>query len=225
MSAVDAVQQVVAEAEAVIARLLGSLGDGSVALDPAAALTVVERVMRTELMARPVVFGGGFVVAPSRVGRPLMAWWQALGAVRDVRRLDAGATDGGYVRSYEDLEWYRLPADSGEPHMTGPYVDLLCTDQATLTFTAPLAVDGAFAGVVGADVTVTEFERAIGDALRAEGDGALVVTSEGRVAASTDPGVLVQRRLRADALAGYALEPVPGTQLSVALPGSGPQRG
>lgn len=218
MSAVDAVRQVVTEAEAVIARLQGSLVDGAVALDPAAALTVVERVMGAELAARSIVFGGGFVVDPRRVGAPLMAWWQALGAAREVRRLDAGATDGGYVRSYEDLEWYRVPADTAAPHMTGPYVDLLCTDQATLTFTAPLMVDGAFAGVVGADVTVPEFERAVRDALRAAGAGALVVTSEGRVAASTDPGVLVQRRLRDEALAGYALEPVPGTQLSVALP-------
>ena len=218
MSAVDAVRAVVAEADAVIARLQGALGDAAIALDVAAALTVVERVMAAELAARPVVFGGGFVVDPERVGEPLMAWWQALGDVRAVRRLDAGATGGGYVRSYEDLEWYRVPADTAAPHMTGPYVDLLCTDQATLTFTAPLVVDGAFAGVVGADVTVPAFERAIGQALRDAGDGALVVTSEGRVAASTDPGVLVQRRLRAGALAGYALEPVPGTQLSVALP-------
>lgn len=218
MSAVDAVRAVVAEADAVIARLQGALGDAAIALDAAAALTVVERVMAAELAARPVVFGGGFVVAPERVGQPLMAWWQALGDVREVRRLDAGATDGGYVRSYEDLEWYRVPADTAAPHMTGPYVDLLCADQATITFTAPLVVDGDFAGVVGADVTVPEFERAVGDALRASGAGALVVTDEGRVAASTDPGVLVQRRLRAEALAGYALEPVPGSQLSVALP-------
>lgn len=218
MSAVDAVRQVVAQADAVIARLQGALGDAAVALDGAAALAVVERVMVAELAARHIVFGGGFVVDPERVGQPLMAWWQALGDVRAVRRLDAGATDGGYVRSYEDIEWYRVPADTLAPHMTGPYVDLLCTDQATITFTAPLVVDGAFAGVVGADVTVPAFERAVGPALRSAGEGALVVTAEGRVAASTDPGVLVQRRLRADALQGYALEPVPGTQLSVALP-------
>ena len=218
MTAMDAVRRVVDEAEAVIARLRGALADPAVALDAAAALAVVERVMTAELTARTVVFGGGYVVAPARLGQPLMAWWQALGSTREVRRLDAGATDAGYVRSYEDIEWYRVPADTGAAHMTGPYVDLLCTDQATLTFTAPLVVGGAFAGVVGADVTVPAFERAIGDALRAAGAGTLVVTSEGRVAASTDPGVLVQRRLREEVLAAYALEPVPGTQLSVALP-------
>jgi hypothetical protein len=147
-----------------------------------------------------------------------MAWWQALGADREVRRLDPGATGGGYVRSYEDIEWYRVPRDSGAAHMTGPYVDLLCTDQATLTFTAPLVLDGRFAGVVGADVTVPTFERAVGAALTAAGEGAIVLTAEGRVAASTDPGVLVQRRLRDDTLARYRVDAVPGTQLSVAVP-------
>lgn len=219
MSAVDAVRGVVDEAEAVMQRLRAVLTDAAVALDAAAAIDAVERVMRAELAARDVVFGGGVVADPARLdGTALMAWWQALGPSRDLRRLDAGATESGYVRSYEEIEWFRVPADTGEPHMTGPYVDLLCTDQATLTFTAPLVVDGAFAGVVGADVTVPDFERAIGDALRAAGADALVVTSEGRVAASTDPGVFVQRRLRDDLLAGYALEPVPGTQLFVALP-------
>lgn len=218
MSTTDAVRQVVGEAAAVVTRLRDALADATTALDPAAATAAVEQVMTAELAARPSVFGGGFVVAPERTGRPLMAWWQAIGAARDVRRLDAGATGGGYVRSYEDLEWYRVPLETGSPHMTGPYVDLLCTDQATLTFTMPIVVDGGFAGVVGADVTVPEFERAVGGALRTAGEGALVVTDEGRVAASTDSGVLVQRRLRADALAGYALERVPGTQLSVALP-------
>jgi hypothetical protein len=215
MSAIDAVRQVVGEADAVIARLRAALVDPAVVLDPVA---VVERVMHAELEARPVVFGGGFVVAPERLGQPLMAWWQATGAARDVRRLDAGATGGGYVRSYEELEWYRVPADTGAPHMTGPYVDLLCTDQATLTFTAPLVVDGAFAGVVGADVTVPAFERAVGTALRSAGEGALVVTTEGRVAASTDPSVLVQRRVRDDVLARYAVEQVPGSRLAVAVP-------
>lgn len=218
MSAVDAVRRVVGEADAVVARLQDALVGGAVALDTGAVLSVVERVMRAELTARSVVFGGGFVVDPKRLGQPLMAWWQALGSARDVRRLDAGATDGGYVRSYEDIEWYRVPADTAAPHMTGPYVDLLCTDQATLTFTAPLVVGGAFAGVVGADVTVRAFERAVETPLRAAGEGALVVTSEGRVAASTDPGVLVQRRLPDDVIADYALHPVPGTRLSVALP-------
>lgn len=216
MSAIEAIQGIVADVSAVQQRLLRDVG--RVAADPTIASAVVADVAAEELTARTSLFGMGYVVAPERHGGALMSWWQALGDAREVRRLDAGATGTGTVRSYEELEWYAVPRRTGEPHMTGPYVDLLCTDQATLTFTTPLVVDGAFGGVVGADVTVRSFECAVADALRAVGEGALVVTDEGRVAASTDPTVLVQRRLAAGALDGYALERVPGAPLSVAVP-------
>ena len=44
----------------------------------------------------------------------------------------------------------RAVQPTGERAITGPYVDYLCTDQYTLTFTAPLVVDGRFLGVAGA---------------------------------------------------------------------------
>lgn len=184
--------------------------------DDEALVEAVESVTVRELAARPLVFGGGFVAEPGRFGGPLMAWWQALGQDRSIHRLDPGATGGGYVRSYEDIEWYRVPRTTRAPHMTGPYVDLLCTDEATLTFTAPVLDSDAFLGVLDADITVPTFGREVGDVLAAAGD-AFVVTDDGRVAASADPAVLVQRRVAASVLGGATRTAVPGTRLSVVV--------
>jgi hypothetical protein len=219
MKLIEAVRSVCDEARAVT-RALEEAASDSIRLGAAGAVEAVlevERTMQLELSRRPLVFGGGFVAEPERFGGELMAWWQAIGAERMIRRLDPGATGNGYVRSYVDIEWFRVPRETGAPHMTGPYIDYLCTDEATLTFTAPFAIDGEFQGVLGADITLDLFERGVGDALEAT-PRALVLTHEHRVVASADPDVLVQRRLSPLARDEYALTPVPGTALFIATP-------
>jgi hypothetical protein len=80
--------------------------------------------------------------------------------------------------------------------VTGPYVDYLCTDQYTLTFTQPLVVRGVFAGVVGADVLVAWFEQHLHDVLdvldvldvpSGGEDPCVLVNVAGRVVTSSDP--------------------------------------
>ena len=52
--------------------------------------------------------------------------------------------------------------------VTGPYVDYLCTDDYTLTFTGPVCrPDGGFAGVAGVDVRVAAVEQRFLGLLRA----------------------------------------------------------
>lgn len=85
---------------------------------------------------------------------------------------------------YEYLPWYVVPRDTGARHVTGPYVDYLCTEEYTLTFTTPVLVDGRFCGVAGADIAVKNAEQAILPALRAAGAGVAVVNSFGRILSS-----------------------------------------
>ena len=42
-------------------------------------------------------------------------------------------------------------ARTGTRHLTGPYVDYVCTDDYTITVTTPVRVDGEMVGVVGTD--------------------------------------------------------------------------
>jgi hypothetical protein len=129
--------------------------------------------------------GAGFVAARHALSdKPLyLAWWQG-----DDRRLLAeptlNATD---TFDYTRRPWFANPELTGQPHITGPYVDFVCTDEYTLTATAPVIVDGRMVGVVGADTLVETLERMLLPGLRAA--GATLVNAHGRAVVSADPHV------------------------------------
>ena len=137
------------------------------------------------------VAGAGAVFAPGVLADApyWLEWWTAEqssgGPV--VGKL-AAETDPRAVgfRDYTELPWYARPLATGERHVTGPYVDYLCTDQYTLTFTQPLLLGGRFAGVVGADVLVAWFEEQLLDVLDEVEHTCLLVNAAGRVVTSSD---------------------------------------
>ncbi len=132
------------------------------------------------------VAGAGFVAAPGVLADApyWLEWWQV--DTRDgsegCRRL-AAETDPNAIgfRDYTELPWYAGPLASGARHVTGPYVDYVCTDQHTLTFTRPVARDGEFAGVVGADVLVAWVDRELAGELVACAAPCVVINAAGRV--------------------------------------------
>ena len=111
--------------------------------------------------------------------------WFAVGSDGRPQRLSV-QTDPGGVSSYEyeHLPWFAVPRETGRRHLTGPYVDYLCTEDYTLTFTEPVLVDGAFLGVAGADVSVAELERRLLPTLRSTEERVAVVNTHGRILAS-----------------------------------------
>ena len=58
----------------------------------------------------------------------------------------------------ERLEWFRVPAATGERHVAGPFVDCLCSNEVTLTASMPVFMDDAFVGVACADVLAADLE-------------------------------------------------------------------
>jgi hypothetical protein len=158
----------------------------------AAALPVGRRPELAELAAvRPLalaqlrradelVVGSGLVAAPDLIA-------DADRRIAPLRVVSDPARDG--FRDYTLLEWWTVPRRTGRRHITGPYVDYLCTDAYTLTFTVPVRrADGSMAAVVGSDVYVARAERFLLPALRALGRPATVVNPAGRVVVSTHPG-------------------------------------
>lgn len=132
------------------------------------------------------VYGAGFIAAmdlasdaPSH-----LAWWQG----SDRRKLVFPAQSVKQAIDYRELEWFRVPSTTGLPHVAGPYVDYLCSDEYTMTAAAPVVVDGAFVGVAGLDVLVDTVERRLTPSLRALGVPLILVNGVGRVLVSTDPG-------------------------------------
>jgi hypothetical protein len=130
--------------------------------------------------------GAGFVAAPGVLqdARWHMAWWQGAKAER---LLSDGEDAAG--EAYARREWFVRPLEHGVAHLTGPYVDFLCTDEYTVTVTMPVVVAGRNVGVVGADVLAATLERGLGASLRDIAPSAALLNSHGRVIVSADPRV------------------------------------
>lgn len=149
-------------------------------------LAVIDDAVRAGLGPDGLVFGGGFVTAVGLLDDA--RWWLewfARGADDRPQRLvvQTDPTAVGFY-DYEHLPWYTVPQQTGRPHVTGPYVDYLCTDDYTLTFTEPVLVDGVFQGVAGCDVKVHVAERFLLPSLQAAAGRVAIVNQHGRILTS-----------------------------------------
>jgi hypothetical protein len=135
-----------------------------------------------------IVVGAGFICAPHTLADQQFGfqWWETNPDEPPTQlfiSLDPASED---FLDYTRQSWFTVPRDTGRRHITGPYVDYLCTDEYTLTFTIPVRRRGGFAGVVGADVYVREVERALRPKLRTLGGRAALVNAQGRVIVSNN---------------------------------------
>lgn len=143
----------------------------------------VEREVRPwalSVLDATACMGAGFVAAPGVLADAqwYLSWWQG----ENREQLDTTR----YVSvDYTNNEWYRVPAQTGSPHIAGPYVDYLCTRENALTVAVPTMNEHGFVGVVGADILVRDFEAAILPAFR--GAEAILVNGDQRLVMSTDP--------------------------------------
>jgi hypothetical protein len=181
-------------------------------------LGIEHRVARLLQEAGDGVVGAGFVAAPGalRDVSHWLEWWTAGGprgrrwTERLVVQVDAAADD---FRDYTTLPWFRVPERTGARHLTGPYVDYLCTDEYTLTFTAPVLHGGRFLGVVGADVVVRWVEDQLRDQLLAVTMPVTVVNAAGRVLTSTVASVTTGDLVREVPARWDVAEEAPGGRL------------
>lgn len=172
--------------------------------------------LATALLTRPgsQLVGAGFVAAPGVLADAQwhMAWWQG---ARAERLLTDGEDAAG--EAYARREWFVRPIEQGVAHLTGPYVDFLCTDEYTVTVTMPVVVAGVNVGVVGADVLAATLENGLASELRSVSARAALLNSHGRVIVSADPLVAAGTLLPADAGERVASDIL---GLSVVVPGA-----
>ena len=186
---------------------------GRTTLDP-----LIETLVRTEFSdSGSCVIGAGFVSAPDFLGWHL-AWWlggqnpagSALPAtgIRHLETIEDFRDES--FRDYTALEWWRVPAQTGRRHVTGPYVDYLCTDEYTLTLTLPVYRGGTeLIGVVGIDLSVDQIERELVPRLSAGGVRVTVINASGRVVVSTDAHLATGALLRLPGLTERLRDPAP----------------
>ncbi|WP_199433847.1 cache domain-containing protein [Qaidamihabitans albus] len=167
-----------------------------------------------------LVVGAGFIAAPNVLADQEFGfeWWTRTDGGRPTQLFISLDPASDHFLDYTRQSWFTVPRDTGHRHITGPYVDYLCTDEYTMTFTVPVRANGAFAGVVGADVFVREFEHLLQPRLRGLPGRAALVNAQGRVIVSNSarqPTGSLVRALDIPAWWGSGAEPVaePGTTL------------
>jgi hypothetical protein len=136
--------------------------------------------------ARPLLQGAGFVAAVGELkdARRWLEWFSGDAEGRPQRLVVQTDPHGEYFYDYTQMPWFTVPRDTGRRHVTGPYVDYLCTNDYTVTFTVPVFVAGRFVGVAGCDVGVGAAEKALMPALCSTRHRSAVVNRDGRVLAS-----------------------------------------
>ncbi len=152
-------------------------------------------------LPHPTLLGAGFMAAPEFVrGRPVhFAWWLGplesnplLGRTTAASRLDLDVrVYTEYLHDLRQLEWYSVPESTQQRHVTGPYVDHLCTCDYLFTLTVPVRVLTRMIGVVGADVSVRRLEAAVLPLFLAAEHPLALVNALNRVVISTEPTVQV----------------------------------
>lgn len=160
------------------------------------------------------VYGAGFIAALDSLAdaNSHLAWWQ--GADRLKLVLAAQSVNKEHI-DYSELEWYRVPLATGEPHVAGPYVDYLCSDEYTITVAAPVHVGGEFVGAVALDLLIDRVELDLTPRLAAFGQDISIINGVGRVLLSTSPARATGDTIRGDALAGFERHPCAGMALDV----------
>ncbi|KQP57436.1 GntR family transcriptional regulator [Agreia sp. Leaf283] len=159
----------------------------------------VRALAEAELSAgAQLVIGAGFVATPGFVDDAAwhLAWWVRQAGDPLVQRLPPRQLavvedpESEFFRDYTRLEWWRGVASGEASHVTGPYVDYLCTDEFILTLTMPvLDSAGAQPGVAGVDVTVSALEARFLPAFARLGERVTLVNAASRVVLSTDPTI------------------------------------
>lgn len=137
--------------------------------------------------------GAGLVVAPDVLADAghWLQWWSRDGTGQPQRLAPELDPEEESFWDYTVLPWFAVPRRTGRRHVTGPYVDWLCTQEYTLTFTVPVfgthpERGRCHLGVVGADIVAAWLERRLLPLLPADAPVALVNT-DGRVVVANRP--------------------------------------
>ncbi|MDV7223420.1 cache domain-containing protein [Streptomyces prunicolor] len=205
----DAVCRTGADTEAVLTSA-GMDGRRPVSAD----LAALRPGLHARLTRYELVSGVGFVAAPGVLGDvpAWLEWWQITtdGAVRPLL-LDLDPEHSAYY-DYTHWDWFTLPRDTGQRAIAGPYVDYLCSDEYSLTLSAPVTVAGRFMGVAAADVYLRHFEAGVMPLLQCLPGPARLVNARGRVAASNDPHHLVGSLTKGPDFAAVLAGPASGAE-------------
>jgi len=167
-----------------------------------------------------ILIGAGFVADPGFL-KDASHWmdWRLAGEGAFARLEVSHDVDDVANYDYTTSRWFGEPKRGADVAIVGPYVDYGGTNAYVVTVTVPVRSGDRFLGVAGADVSVDRVEAVLRRMTRDVGIGAMIVTKEGRIVASSAPrhypGTLLRhldgrRRTRRDAQASTRVLDCPG---------------
>jgi hypothetical protein len=141
------------------------------------------------------VLGMGFLPNPTALPNTKVRWWYNSGKFPDGRASLRPLTVGLKPEAMDfydatSTEWWQNGANSDEPVVSGPFVDISGTNAYVVTFAQSVRIEGHLIGVVAADVTVATLQSLCQNDLLDMPRPTSVITREGMVIA-TNAGALL----------------------------------
>ena len=144
-----------------------------------------------------------------------LEWW--IRRERSIEKLEFDLTPGGErFYDYQNMPFFASASRTGEQTVWGPYVDYLGMDEYILTYSAPIQLEGEFAGVAGCDIRIKKLEEILMPALRSIPGDAALLNAGGRVVVRNSGAHLVGERVRSTS-GGQSLIPIEVPHLGFSL--------
>jgi hypothetical protein len=147
-----------------------------------------------------LIDGAGVAVAPGLLADAdtWLQWWRYKSGGLQFTTHSLNPASVNYY-DYTEMAWFKATADSGEPQLTGPYVDFGGTDLKVVTASSPVESRGGVS-VAGADLSMAELELLFLRSLGRWDSDVVLFTDSGKVVAS-NTGRYAAGRIMPDALA------------------------
>lgn len=171
----------------------------------------VHRLYDTESLP---MLGMGFVAHPEVLPNFTPRWWYNSTTATTGAPLRA-LTVGNQPQAMDfydapSTEWWQNAANTSDPAVSGPFVDISGTNAYIVTFSQAVRFDGELLGVVAADVTVATLQSLCQNTLLDLARPTSVVNPDGMVIA-TNAGTLLGSAVDMAALDADRKFPVPDT--------------
>lgn len=181
-------------AEVIALELLDALTRGHLAPDD---LDELEAHAVRAIRSLDLVTGAGMAATTSKTsGQGLMHWWILRDDLVVTKRHVLNPQSDSYY-DFSNSRWFRSPARRDAATLMAPYVDSWGTDDLTVTAAIPAhPADSAITAIVAVDLNARVYVQAAEEILRPVAPAVLLDT-EGRAVASTEPDIETGVRLAA----------------------------
>lgn len=145
-----------------------------------------------------LIDGAGVATAPGilRDEDTWLQWWRLDGTRIVFTPHNLNPASLNYY-DYTDMTWFQRPVVSGEPEVTGPYIDFGGTDIKVITAAMPVDHEPGKRSVVGADLSLDHLEKRFLQSLGARPESIALVSESGKIITSNTARLISGTRLDA----------------------------